>query len=343
MAGRSLIRLWCLLVLTATSVRGDQASPTQATTPAEKNPAETYQIDAVHSTVLFRATHLGVGPFWGRFKQLSGSIEFTPGHDGGLALDVQMAIASVDSGSERLDGHLKSPDFFDASKFPQATFKSTGSRRLKGDLWRVSGALTMRGVTKPIEVDVRWLGSAQTSRGRRCGLETEFTVDRHDYGVGIGMANSMVGNQIRIIVGLEAMAAAPDAAEAAGADAKLPQRLAQFDTNKDGKLQKDEAPERMGAFFDRLDTNGDGAIDPAEFASRQRSGSARGRRPQDRAATIERLKGLDDNEDGKIERQEVPPEMTRLFDRIDANDDDVVDQAELEAAEQRAEDGTGGD
>ena len=130
MTGRNPIRLWCLLVLTASSVHGEEPPPAQETRPDEKKTAETYQIDAVHSTILFRVTHLGVGPFWGRFKQLGGTIEFTPGPNGGLALDVQLAIASVDSGNERLDGHLKSPDFFDASKFPQATFKTTASRRL---------------------------------------------------------------------------------------------------------------------------------------------------------------------------------------------------------------------
>ena len=177
--------------------------------PLPDMPAGDYDIDSVHSTVLFRVQHLGAGQFWGRFNDVTGTITFTPEKEEHFAFDVNVDLESVDSGNEKLDGHLKSPDFFNAKEFKNLTFKSTEVERLGQTVWDVSGDLTMNGVTKPVLAVVRFTGTAEM-RGRRCGLEAEFDIKRSDFNQNWGVENGSLGDKVRIIVGMEATKA-PDA------------------------------------------------------------------------------------------------------------------------------------
>ena len=253
-----------------------QASPKTEAGKSAASPgqAESFSIDPTHSMALFRVRH-GVSMFWGRFNNVSGTVRYTPDSESGLELEIAVAIDSVDSGSERLDGHIKSEDFFFADKHPSATFKSKSARKLSGSTYEVSGDFTMRGVTKPLTVKVEWLGTRESRRGRTCGLETSFTVKRSDYGINYGLTGGMLGDETRLTVAMEGgQPRDPEEGQAGGGMARF---LARFDTNGDGKLQKSEAPERMKERFDQLDTNGDGAIDKDEAAA------MRGRRGQGRS------------------------------------------------------------
>jgi len=208
----------------------------------------------------------GASMFWGRFNKITGTVRYFPDNETGLELDITMAIDSVDSGSEKLDGHLKSEDFFFAEKYPNATFKSRSSKKISENTYEVSGKLTLRGVTKPITVNVDWLGISDSRRSRTCGLETTFTVKRTEFGINYGVSMGMLGDEIKIIVAMEGRAGGDGPGRSAGGQAEggLPRFLARSDTNGDGKIQKSEAPERLKDRFDELDTNGDGAIDAAE-------------------------------------------------------------------------------
>ncbi|MGD2110304.1 MAG: YceI family protein [Phycisphaerae bacterium] len=171
----------------------------------QKPQYERLSADSVHSSVLFRVTHLGVGPFWGRFAAINGDVDVAV--DGsGIALSLEVPIESVDTGNEKLDQHLQSPDFFDAAKHPKATFVSKSAKKKSGGVYGVSGELTIRGVTRKVEVDVRVTGPSDTPRGRRCGIETEFVLKRSDYGVSYGVGGGMLGDDTRLIVGIEAVA-----------------------------------------------------------------------------------------------------------------------------------------
>ncbi len=250
------------------------SSKSMAGTAGEsKSKAETFSIDPTHSMAMFRVRH-GASMFWGRFNKITGTVSYDPNSESSLELDITMAIDSVDSGSERLDGHLKSEDFFFAEKYPTATFKSSSSNRVGKSTYGVSGKLTMRGVTKPITVRVDWLGTSESRRGRTCGLETEFTVKRSEFGISYGVSMGMLGDETKIIVAMEGRAGGEGPGRSAGGQGEggLPRFLARSDTNGDGKIQKSEAPERLKNRFDELDTNGDGAIDAAE------AGAMRGRR-----------------------------------------------------------------
>lgn len=83
---------------------------------------ESYEVDAVHSVVLFRIQHLGVSYFYGRFNKIEGS--FSVGGDGAGEVDITIRADSIDTNSEKRDGHLKGPDFFSVKQFPTITFKS---------------------------------------------------------------------------------------------------------------------------------------------------------------------------------------------------------------------------
>ena len=165
---------------------------------------ETFNIDSVHSTAIFRVQHLGAGNFYGRFNELEGTIDWDA--ESGPSFDVSIKIESVDSGSEALDRHLKNADFFDAKQFPTMTFKSTGAKKL-GDDWRVMGEMTMHGVTKAVEVDMEFVGRADFGRGDRVGFETSFTVKRSDFGMNWGVEKGSLGDATKIIVSLEGIKA----------------------------------------------------------------------------------------------------------------------------------------
>ena len=165
---------------------------------------ETFNIDSVHSTAIFRVQHLGAGNFYGRFNELEGTIDWDA--DTGPSFDVSIKIESVDSGNEALDKHLKNADFFDAKQFPTMTFKSTGVKKM-GDNWKVTGEMTMHGVTKAVEVDMEFVGRADVGRGDRVGFETTFTVNRSDFGMNWGVENGALGDATKIIVSLEGIKA----------------------------------------------------------------------------------------------------------------------------------------
>lgn len=242
-----------------------------------KSKAEVFSVDPTHSAALFRVRH-GASMFWGRFNKVTGTVQYTDGSEAGLDLDIVVAIDSVDSGSEKLDGILKSDQFFFADKHATATFKSTSSRRTGKSTYDVTGEFTMRGVSKPLTVTVDWFGKSESQRGTTCGLETTFSVKRSDYGVSYGLPGDFLGDDTKIIVAIEGGMASGAAAERA--EGGLPRFLARNDANGDGKIQKSEAPERLQARFDSLDTNGDGAIDAAEAGAMR--GGRRGNRSQGR-------------------------------------------------------------
>lgn len=174
------------------------AAVAQASTAAA---SATYNIDDVHSCALFRVQHLGAGQFFGRFNEFDG--QFTFSEAAGPTFDVKIPIASVDTNNDRLDGHLRSPDFFNATDFPAMSFKSTSATKVSDTMWDVTGEITMLGVAKTVPVKVEWTGSKDMGRGMRTGLEATFTIKRSDFGMNYGLENGSLGDETRIIVSLE--------------------------------------------------------------------------------------------------------------------------------------------
>ena len=180
------------------------ASPKASSVPAEA--AGAYKVDGVHSNAHFKVQHLGAGMFWGRFDDVNGSMNYTPGVAGTLDFDVRIPIAGVHSGNDNLDKHLLSPDFFNAKEFPEMIFKSTKASPAGNGMWKVDGDLTLLGTTKPVSAMVEFTGAADKGRGMRIGFEAAFSIKRSEFGMTYGVENGSLGDEVFIVVGLEGIA-----------------------------------------------------------------------------------------------------------------------------------------
>ncbi|MCE9595062.1 MAG: YceI family protein [Planctomycetes bacterium] len=164
----------------------------------------TYQIDPVHSTVLFRIKHLGVSYTYGRFNEVSGSFVYDEKAPEASTINVEVEVASVDTNNEARDTHLKSPDFFNAAEHPKLTFKSKSVKKAKDGKLSVTGDLTLHGVTKSLTADVEFVGAGDRGQmGNKAGFETTFTLKREDFGMNTMVSETGIANDVRVTVSLE--------------------------------------------------------------------------------------------------------------------------------------------
>jgi polyisoprenoid-binding protein YceI len=164
-------------------------------------PAGTWKIDPPHSRVEFSVRHMGIATIRGSFADYDAVI------DGGDEPRVSGAIrvASVDTRDEARDGHLQSPDFFDAERYPEITFAST-----RFEPGKVVGDLTIRGVTREVELAATVTGAGTDPWGNeRLGLELEGEIDRNDFGVSwntpIPTGGLLLGDTVRLTAGFSAV------------------------------------------------------------------------------------------------------------------------------------------
>ncbi len=181
-----------------------QVVPTQGAV-AEKGGPAVFEIDDVHSMALFRVQHLGAGRFWGLFNDVGGTVQYTP--EKFLSMNITIQTGSVETHSEQLNRHLKSPDFFNAVEFPAMTFVSSGSKLLASGRFEVVGDLTIRGVTKKVTVPVECSAISKMGGATRAGFEATFELKRSDFGVSYGVEKKMIGDETRVVVSLEGIEA----------------------------------------------------------------------------------------------------------------------------------------
>lgn len=164
--------------------------------------ADTYQVDPVHSSVMFSIQHAGVTDFHGSFNELNGTVVFDAADPSKSSVDLTVPVASVDSRHPKRDAHLKSPDFFNAEKFPAITFKSTKVEAAGDDTFKVTGDFTLLGVTKSITVDFKKGKEGKGMQGEiRGGGETRFSIKRSDYGM--NFMPDMLGDEVSLVVSVE--------------------------------------------------------------------------------------------------------------------------------------------
>jgi len=143
-----------------------------------------YAIDPTHSRIGFVARHAMVTKVRGSFNEFEGAGYFDAKNPAGSHLQLTIQAASIDTRNADRDGHLKSNDFFDMETYPEITFASTAVEQVGGERYRVTGDLTIKGVTKPVTVDFEYTGSAVDAYGnQRIGLEGTTTINRKDWGV----------------------------------------------------------------------------------------------------------------------------------------------------------------
>ena len=168
------------------------------------NAADTYEIDTAHSMIIFRAKHNGITYNYGRFNEFTGEIAM--GEDVSKNMvTFEVKTASVDTGNEKRDQHLRSPDFFSAKQFPVITFKSTKVEMKEGkeNVLEVTGDLELLGVKKSVTVDVEITGRGKGRQGESLiGFQSVFTINRSEFGMTYGAGS--VSDDIRLIVTIEA-------------------------------------------------------------------------------------------------------------------------------------------
>jgi len=164
--------------------------------------ADTYQIDPVHSSVVFKVRHLNVTDFYGRFNDVTGTVTLDPSNPAADSLDLEVKSDSIDTHTEKRDQVLKGPDFFNVKQFPTIAFKSAKIEKAGDDTYNVTGNLTLRGVTKPLTLEFKITGKGKGMKDEyRAGGETQFTIRRGDFGM--TYMPGIAGDDITLIISLE--------------------------------------------------------------------------------------------------------------------------------------------
>lgn len=189
-------------LIAAAAIAFATLTPSATRIEAQAAPAAAvYEIDNVHTSVLFRVMHLNVAPFWGRFNQISGTVTWDDANPAASSIDVAIDAASVDTNNEKRDQHLRNADFFNASEFPTITFKSK-TIEAEGEKYKVTGPLTFNGTTKEVTAHFTKTGEGKDPwGGTRIGGEATFTIKRSDFG--IKYMPDALGDNVEVIVAIE--------------------------------------------------------------------------------------------------------------------------------------------
>ncbi len=176
----------------------------------EQVPAGTYNVDPSHSSIGFEVRHMGIATVRGAFRRFQGTVDAageTP------VLDGSVDVASIDTGDENRDAHLKAPDFFDVDQYPEITFRTTALQAAEDGKVRLAGQITMKGITKPIELTgTAAEGGTDPWGNERIGFEVEGVIDRRDFELKwnqtLPNGNLLVSNEVKLLVSVSAVKAA---------------------------------------------------------------------------------------------------------------------------------------
>ncbi|MFD7917850.1 YceI family protein [Streptomyces sp. NPDC059740] len=176
---------------------------------AELPPPGPWTIDPVHSSVAAIAQHLGISSVRGRFTEFSGRIDI--GEDiEKSTVDAVIAARSIDTGNGMRDGHLRNEDFLDVERFPELTYRSTSLEPAGPDRWTVHGDLTLRGVTRPVDLKLTYLGSGPDPwGGTRAAFSATAELRRDDFAMNynqvVAAGIAAVGTTLRVELDIQAL------------------------------------------------------------------------------------------------------------------------------------------
>lgn len=169
----------------------------------------TYKIDANHTDVVASWSHFGFSNPIAHFGKVDGNITYDPANVGASKVEVTIPLSGLNSHVGDFDDHLRSADFFDAGKFPNITFKSTSVKAAGKGKLKVTGDLTIKGVTKPVVLDVtiNKTGVQPLAKREAAGFSATTTVKRTDFGLGLYAPN--VSDQVKLSITTEAIVPKP--------------------------------------------------------------------------------------------------------------------------------------
>lgn len=194
------MRAILLASLTAASIAIAPAAIAQVSTDPTTVQAGTYALETHHARIAFAIDHMGFSTWYGDFSGATGSLTIDPKAVGAAKLDVTFPVGSISTTNATLDGELKAADWFDAGKFPTASFKSTSVVATGKDTAKVTGDLTFHGVTKPVTLDVKFHGAGTNmmSKAYTIGFDATGTLKRSDFGVTKYVP--LIGDQVQIVI-----------------------------------------------------------------------------------------------------------------------------------------------
>jgi len=181
-----------LLALAVAIVTVPVIAQMPTTVPGAKDPsrvkAGTYAVDGAHTQVMFRVNHLGFNDYFGIFGDAKGTLTLDPAKPTAAKVEIQIPVSSIVTSNAELTAHLQKPEFFDAPKFANAVFKST-SVVVNGTEAKISGDLTLKGVTKPVVLDARFSGAGLGPMNKKetLGFLARTSIKRSDFGISYGI------------------------------------------------------------------------------------------------------------------------------------------------------------
>lgn len=199
---------WQLAALLAVALIAPVA--TNAATPA----GTTWSLDPAHTAINFSVNHFFT-PVRGSFEDYSIELDYDSTHPEGSSVEARIAVASVNTGNEKRDNHLRSADWFEADAHPYITFKSNSVRKVGDNKLIASGPLTIKGRSREVELPITLLGNQSISEPMQpmlggakevASFQASTSIDRGDFGVGVGSwaATMVVGGEVNIEILLEA-------------------------------------------------------------------------------------------------------------------------------------------
>jgi polyisoprenoid-binding protein YceI len=184
-----------------------------------------WTIDDAHSEILFSARHMMIATVRGKFARFSGTIEADEQNPTAAQVHVEIEAASIDTGNEQRDTHLRSGDFLNVEQFPQIVFKGTKVEQLDDEQGRLHGELTIRDVTRPVVLEVEFAGLARSPWGTTsAGFSASTRISRKDWGLNWNVALEtggwLVSDEIKVTIDLELVKSEQEAEQEAQKEAE---------------------------------------------------------------------------------------------------------------------------
>jgi len=162
--------------------------------------AQTWTVDKAHSRLGFNVTHLTVAELGGTFNTIDAKLTASNPDFTDAVVELTADVNSINTDNEQRDGHLKTADFFDAAKFPNLTFKSTSFKKVGDKKYKVSGNLTLHGVTKPVVLDVVFNGTTTNPMSKKtiAGFKITGVIKRSEFGIAPSMPAAMLSDEVAL-------------------------------------------------------------------------------------------------------------------------------------------------
>ena len=172
--------------------------------------ADTYKVDRVHSTILFKIRHSGLSHFYGRINDFEGTINIAPDNIENAALEFTVYTNSVDTNNANRDGHIKNADFFNSRQYPKATFKSNYIKEIANGVYDLRGDFSFHGETKTVTAKLTDISWGEQQGKPAMGFHAVFSIDRSDFGItkyvdSNNPESGPLGDKVEITVSVEAV------------------------------------------------------------------------------------------------------------------------------------------